>query len=271
MSKNSLPSAERTWSDDIEKVLESIRHNASVMSEFHKKNFIDFKGQLKYYKIPIIVISGLNSVIAVGLQPYLDQGIISGSNCLLALLCGIIGSIELFLGIQASMENELMASKNFYLLAVDIYKTLTLKRAHRNSAGKDYLEEKYSEYTKLYESAQVIRSKVKDKLATIPTINDAGEMSMSPSPVYVNENTALRTIEMSEMTPKESQQELEEFRNRVRTKSKSIIGGIPIEIPKPNTHFLFDSQYYKEPRLEDLGIDLKLDLEEGSDTNTNES
>ena len=70
MSKNTpLVSFEKNWSDDIEKVLESIRHNASVMSEFHKKNFIDFKAQLKYYKIPIIIISGFNSVIAVGLQP----------------------------------------------------------------------------------------------------------------------------------------------------------------------------------------------------------
>jgi hypothetical protein len=267
MSKNSLPSSERTWSDDIEKVLESIRHNASVMSEFHKKNFIDFKAQLKYYKIPIIVISGLNSVFAVGLQPYVDQGIISGSNCLLALLCGIIGSIELFLGIQSSMENELMASKNFYLLAVDIYKTLTLNRKHRNSTGKDYLEEKYSEYTKLYESAQVIKSKVKDKLATIPTINDAGEMSMSPSPVYLNEETALRTIEMSDMTPKESMKELEEFRDRVRTKSKSVIGGVNIELPKPNTQMLFGNNYFNEPRMEDF----KIDLEEGSSESANES
>ena len=244
MSKTPLVSFEKNWSDDIEKVLESIRHNASVMSEFHKKNFIDFKAQLKYYKIPIIVISGLNSVIAVGLQPYMDQGIISGSNCLLALLCGIIGSIELFLGIQASMENELMASKNFYLLAVDIYKTLTLKRQHRNATGKDYLEEKYSEYTKLYENAQVIKSKLKDKLATIPTINESGEISMSPSPT---DETSLRTVEMSE---------LEEFRNRVRTKSKNVIGGNDIEIQKPNTQILFSEEYYKKPNLDNLSLEI---------------
>ena len=171
----------QNWSSDIENVLEAIRMNASMMSDYHKKNFIYFKGQLKYYKIPIIIISGFNSVIAVGLQPYMEQGIISVLNCMLALLCSIIGSIELFLGIQVSMETELVASKNFYLLAVDIYKTLTLDRKHRNTGGKDYLDEKYGEYTKLFENAQIIHSKIKDKLVAIPTIDSKDSTTNSLS------------------------------------------------------------------------------------------
>jgi len=158
------------WSRDIEDVLESIRSNAAVMSKFHKKNYIYYKGQLKYYRIPVIVISGLNSVIAVGLQPYMEQGLISASNCLLALICGIIGSIELFLGLQSSMESELIASRNFYLLAIDIYKTLTLNRDRRTTSGKDFLEEKYSEYTKLYGNANLLRGKIPDKLASLPGV-----------------------------------------------------------------------------------------------------
>jgi len=157
-----------SWSDDIENVLEAIRYNSYIMSNKHKKNYIYYKGQLKYYRIPVIIISGVNSVIAVGLQPYLEQGMISGTNCLLALLCGIIGSIELFLGLQSSMETELMASRNFYLLAIDIYKTLTLDRERRNCIGKEYLEEKYGEYTKLYGNSQIIRGKIDDKLTNIP-------------------------------------------------------------------------------------------------------
>jgi hypothetical protein len=239
---------DKQWSDDIEKVLESIRHNASVMSEYHKKNFIGFKSQLKYYKIPIIIISGLNSVIAVGLQPYMDQGIISGSNCLLALLCGIIGSIELFLGIQASMETELMASKNFYLLAVDIYKTLTLHRKHRSASGKEYLDEKYGEYTKLFENAQVIRSKIKDKLATIPTINDAGEMTMSPSPVTFNDDLDLELKTFQPRMSVKDMDELKEFRAQLHQRN-SIIGGTPL-ITKTNTEQLFSPNYFQPPSLD---------------------
>jgi hypothetical protein len=162
-----LDDPEHGWSNDIEEVLDSIRNNASVMSEYHKKNYNYYKNQLKYYKIPVIIISGVNSVIAVGLQPYLDQGLISVSNCLLALLCGIIGSIELFLGISAGAESELKASKDFYILSIDIYKTLTLDRERRPTA-KEFLDHKYSEYSDLFKSSALIQSsRINDKLADV--------------------------------------------------------------------------------------------------------
>lgn len=197
------------WSDDIENVLESIRHNAFVMSEHHKKNYQYYKSQLKYYKIPVIIISGLNSVIAVGLQPYLEQGIISGSNCLLALLCGIIGSIELFLGISAGMENELVASKNFYLLAISIYKTLMLDRERRPVIGRDFLEEVYSEYTKYYGSSALVTmsKKTKDKLAQIPLTN--GGVS-SQSPIFddtdSDNGSPIRQFSVAPIKPKSTKQ-----------------------------------------------------------------
>jgi hypothetical protein len=165
-NKEELP--DHYWSSDVELVCEALRNNAAVMSEYHKKNMWYFKNQLKYYKIPVIVISGFNSVIAVGLQPYMDQSLISATTCLLALICGIIGSIELFLGIADGAEKEQKAATDFYLLSIDIYKTLTLERTHRAQSGRDYLEEKYSQYTNLFANAQLLKKKVKDKLTHIP-------------------------------------------------------------------------------------------------------
>ena len=174
---------EQYWSDDIENVLESIRHNASVMSDHHKKNYAYYKEKLKFYKIPVIIISGINSVVSVGLQPYMDQGAISAATCLLSLVCGIIGSIELFLRISDGMETELAASKDFYLLAINIYKTLTLERKRRHEGGKEYLDHVYNTYTKLIEDAQVINTKIRDKLADVPVAGGKA-VPMSPSPVY---------------------------------------------------------------------------------------
>jgi len=185
MSVNKVADMEQYWSDDIENVLESIRHNASVMSDHHKKNYAYYKEQLKYYKIPVIIISGINSVVSVGLQPYMDQGMISAATCLLSLVCGIIGSIELFLRISDGMEIELAASKDFYLLSINIYKTLTLERKRRHEGGKEYLEHVYNTYTKLIEDAQVINTKIKDKLADVPVAGGKDFRRPSPSsPVY---------------------------------------------------------------------------------------
>ena len=79
----------------------------------------------------VIILSAINSVFAVGLQPYMEQSAISITNCFVSMICGIITSIELYLSIQSNMENELSASKDFYILGVDIYKTLNLNRENR--------------------------------------------------------------------------------------------------------------------------------------------
>ena len=103
-------------------VLENIRVNSVLMSNQHKKRYLYLKYLLNYFRLPVIVVSGLNSVFSVGLQPYMKQDIISVMTCLLSLICGIIGSIELFLAIQTQMENELLTSKDYYLLSIDIFK-----------------------------------------------------------------------------------------------------------------------------------------------------
>ena len=88
------------WDNSIEKVLDDIRINCVLLSKLHKQRYFDLKSSLKYYRLPVIILNGANSIFAVGLQPYINQGTISLTNSLIALTCGIIGSIELFFGIQ---------------------------------------------------------------------------------------------------------------------------------------------------------------------------
>ena len=83
----------------------------------------------------MIVLASVNSTASVGLQPVLDQQIISGITCLIGMIMGIIGSLELYL-IQTSMEMELKHSKDYYTLAIHIFKTLSLYRENRLEDGK---------------------------------------------------------------------------------------------------------------------------------------
>ena len=68
---NTLQSTECT---DIERLLDKIRANCVIMSDYHKKRYLYLKETLKIFKIPIIILSSVNSICAVGLQPYLEQG-----------------------------------------------------------------------------------------------------------------------------------------------------------------------------------------------------
>ena len=103
---------EKEWSDDIENVLGKIRENCIMMSNYHKTRYYYFKGLLKYFRIPTIILSAANSVFSVGLQPYMQQETISLITCMIALFVGIINSVELFLAIQSTMEQELTTSKD---------------------------------------------------------------------------------------------------------------------------------------------------------------
>ena len=155
------------WTEDIDKVLDAIRLNCIVLSKRHKTRYFELKNSLKYYRLPCIILNGVNSIISVGLQPYASQGTISLSTSLIALTCGIIGSIELYLGIQKRLENDLISQRDYYLLSVDIFKTLSLNKTNRPVPAKDYLNEIYNKYTKLIESSEALLKKIDDQLNVV--------------------------------------------------------------------------------------------------------
>ena len=114
------------WTEDVEAILEKIRTNCVILQKAHKKKYHKLKHFLTYFRIPIIILSAFNSVMSVGLQPYLEQQTISVATCLISLLVGVISSIELYLSIQQTMELELSVSKDYYSLAINIYRTCLL-------------------------------------------------------------------------------------------------------------------------------------------------
>jgi hypothetical protein len=171
--------ATNDWTDDIDAILNNIRLNCIILSKLHKQRYFELKSTLKYYRLPLIILNGFNSIIAVGLQPYADQGTISLTNSLIALSCGIIGSIELFFGIQSRLEADLISQRDYYLLSIDIFKTISLNRDHRPLPAKDYLEKSYNTYTKLIESSATLCKVKGDKLLPIE-LNATEDIVLTP-------------------------------------------------------------------------------------------
>jgi len=157
---------------DIEAVLDKIRQNCNVLANYHRKRYLTLKSRLKFYRIPIIVISSLNSSFAVCLTGFLHQTYISLINMALSLIVGIISSIEMFYGLTKQMEIELVGSKDFYILSCDIYKWLSLSPENRVSTPKEFLNECYTKYIKLIETSITLKKRLEDKLVEIspPTI-----------------------------------------------------------------------------------------------------
>jgi hypothetical protein len=167
------------WTREVEDICERMRVNAVNLSEYHRKRYFNQKSYGKYFRIPVIILASVNATASVGLQQTgVSPTTVSGITCLLGMVIGIIGSIELYLNIQQSMEIELKQAKEFYTLAIDLYKTLKLNATERGENGISYMNKKYSHYVKLKEASNLHKHKIRhDVLTRIPL-----EVHESPNP-----------------------------------------------------------------------------------------
>jgi len=153
------------WSDDVELVCRNIEHNAVELSRLHKRHYLRLSHQQIYYRIPIIVLSSLNSIFSVGLSTYVSQPIVSTTNCIMSLICGIISSVELYFQLTKRIETELISYREYYLLSTRINSCLKLERDHRReTSGTDFLTEVQNKYNTLFEASNVLIDDYTDEL-----------------------------------------------------------------------------------------------------------
>ena len=180
-SDDSSNESQNGWSDDIEALLKDMEYNAGILSQIHKTNYLALHEYIKYFKLPIIVLSSVNSIFSVGLSTYLDQSLVSSINCLISLICGIITSIELYLGLQKKIENELLSYRDYYLLSIKINNCLKLKREHRSEPnGQLFLTDITNEYTGLFESSEIHSQNFRDRLISIDITKTKNKLLLSP-------------------------------------------------------------------------------------------
>jgi hypothetical protein len=153
-----------TWSRDIETVLDQLLENTNRLQEVHRVNYLKLKSQLVYFRIPMIVLSSLNSVFSVGLSAYMQQNLVSTINCLISLVCACISSVELFLNIHKNMEITLQSYHGYKLLGIRISSTRKLDREHRDKNAIAFMNDCVSEYKKLLEQSIVTIADLDDSL-----------------------------------------------------------------------------------------------------------
>jgi len=170
------------FTQDIEGVLENIRLNSVLLTEYHRKEFLSLNNSIKYYRIPVLLLSSVASVWSVSGTNFLEQNVVSFVSCMMGLIAGTITSIELFQKIDERMKLSEDLSHKFYILSADIYKTLALRDENRAILGKDYLIEVFSDYLKLIEKSNILRRRIKDQLMPLPITsierNISGNLSL---------------------------------------------------------------------------------------------
>ena len=156
-----------SWSDDIELVLGKIQTNCTILSEYHRSRYNSLFACIKWYKIPIIIMSSVNSVFSVMMTRFTSQTVVSVFTSCISLVVGVIGSLELFLGVNDKLTHELSSQKDTYNLAINISKMLLLSRINRNQDGHQFLEESFNEYQKIITESNIKNTKINDSLLSI--------------------------------------------------------------------------------------------------------
>ena len=187
----SLTSKEESWSSDIELVLTNILDNTKRLQLIHKNNYIILRHYLFMIRLPIIVLSSINSVLSVGLSSFVNQSITSSTNCIISLICGILGSLELFIGIQSKSDKEFETYQHLKLLAIKISHTLKLEPAHREQSGLIFLKEVMSQYHTIFENSLVNPAEIDDELLTFHNKVDNTLLRFDSSRLKNNINATL--------------------------------------------------------------------------------
>lgn len=109
------------------KMLKELHTNCINYSTYHNARYMYYKKIIFFvFRIPVILLAAINSFLAIGVDSYIDQKIISITNAIVSLVCGIFTSIELFLNLQKRIEMDFMCYKEYYILGVDAYQLIQL-------------------------------------------------------------------------------------------------------------------------------------------------
>jgi hypothetical protein len=92
----------------------------------------------------------------------------------------------------------MISQRDYYLLSVDIYKTLSLNKSNRPIPAKDFLEKSYNTYTKLVESSSTLARVKGDKLIPIDLNLDSEEnIILTPIPIRGSVDLPGRNVALS--------------------------------------------------------------------------
>ena len=151
------------YTNDVDTLLEKIRVNCVLFSKAHKQRYLALEQSLKYYKLPVIVISGVSSLVAVS-QEYMPQYYITIINSVFGLCVSVICSVELYLGISVQLSKAAMLTKEFYELSIENFKVLSMDINNRTENPMTFLESVFGRYSSLYANKDIVKFHIQDQL-----------------------------------------------------------------------------------------------------------
>ena len=150
-----------SWNKPIEDLLDKIRSKCIVLSSKHIQNHLYYKRVSKYFEIPTIVLSVFSGSFSVGSDGFLGQSTISVTTCTISMIITILTSIKLYMKINENLADEQELAISFKILALEIFKILSIPEENRGVDGVKYLNDTYAKYLKMIENSAILNRDTK--------------------------------------------------------------------------------------------------------------
>lgn len=158
------------WHPDEQEFLSKLEQQCNTYYEHHNKDHVYYKGLASKFNIPILVVSAINALTAVGLNSFVPQEYVSVLNAILSAGTGVLGSIQLYLKINERMANALRASMLMKRLALKISKELSIRPENRVTDGQAFLSDCFSEFNTALEQGNPLEKILHNHLAFTPVM-----------------------------------------------------------------------------------------------------
>jgi hypothetical protein len=159
-------STQNYWTKSQLDFLHKLKAQCLEYGEFNRKQVNKYTTTNTHFNIPILVLSGLNSFVALGLQPFVKQEYISIINSVLSLTCGILSSTALYMKYNEKINTCVSCSHDLNDLHATIFKELSLDEDSRSMDGKDFCNKMFDEYTKIMQKHLVPKKHIQMFLLT---------------------------------------------------------------------------------------------------------
>ena len=156
---------ELRWHPDEQEFLAKLEQQCNTYYDHHSKDHLFYSKLASKFNIPILIISAVNALTAVGLNSFIAQEYVSVLNAILSAGTGVLGSIQLYMKINEKMTNALRASILMKRLALKISKELSITPENRVTDGQAFLTDCFSEFNTALEQGNPIEKELPNHLA----------------------------------------------------------------------------------------------------------
>jgi hypothetical protein len=156
---------ELRWHPDEQEFLAKLEQQCNTYYDHHSKDHLFYSKLASKFNIPILIVSAINALTAVGLNSFIAQEYVSVLNAILSAGTGVLGSIQLYMKINEKMTNALRASILMKRLALKISKELSIAPENRVTDGQAFLVDCFSEFNTALEQGNPIEKDLPNHLA----------------------------------------------------------------------------------------------------------